>query len=525
MLFFPESPGSDVSAVKEALRSGLARTFEALPLLSGTVQLAHKAVQQGTLCVGAPWNSASDVFHARDLRHIKELNYADLRSRHFPVQALDKSTLLPMTDIEAREKAVMLVQVNFIKGGIIVGLCLHHSFTDGNGMAAVAKVWAACCKGEDRSLLVTPDMIERERLMRVGEGANLEDFPHLALLPMERPLREATITRGLLAWIHDTIFGWLMIRLHSWIMRKSSGRTVRGIPASSNMPIFFFSKSRLAELKDMASQKRCDEDRDSWISTNDALCSLLGCCILSTHRASGEHDGGQIEDKDTEIVTKRDREAVIAVVVNFRPFLEPPLPSDYIGNAFSLIRIALPLKTIEPTPSRITEIARLIRSDLKQLHPGYVDRLKSALQSVPDISRVVPRLPLSQPTIAITSWRNQSLYDLDWGNVIGSKIERVRDWRLEPTKNLVIIMPELKAPSFVGEDGGCEVAIALESGQIELLREDRLFNRFAQWRCNETISAPCSHWYMSFWYGWRRLVHYSPIKSTYHPAERRIDQS
>lgn len=396
------------------------------------------------------------------------------------MQALDSSTLLPMTDIEKREKAVMLVQVNFIKGGIIIGLCMHHSFADGNATSTVAKVWAACCRGEDGSLLVTQDMIERERLMQEGESADLEDYPSLALLPSEKGLWKAAIVHGLLAWIYYTVFSWLMVRLHSWIVQKSSPRKARGIPARSNMPIFFFSQSKLAEIKDMASKKNGDEVGNSWISTNDALCSFFGCCIIPTHRADGEQDGRRIEDNETEDFAKGDKRAVIAVVVNLRPFLAPPLPPDYIGNCFGLIWIALPLETITSTPSRVAEIARLIRRDIKLLHPRYVDRLRSALQSVPDISRVVLSVPPSQPTIAISSWRNQIYYDLDWGNVIGSNIERVRDWRLAPA---AIILPELKAPRFVGEEGGWEVAITLTRAQIESLREDPLFNRFAEWRC------------------------------------------
>ena len=471
-----------MSVVQETLRSGLARTFEALPLLSGTVQVAHKAVQQGSLYVAPPWKSASDVFHVRDLRHMKQLDYADLRSRHFPSKALDRSVLLPTTDMEAREKAVMLVQVNFIKGGIIVGLCMHHSFTDGNGTAAVARVWAACCKGKDGLPIVPRDMIERERLMQGGESAGLEDFPHLTLLPMEKRLETLALSSVLLAWIYYYIFGWLVDRLRSWVIQPSP-RKARGIPAPEDRPILFFSRSKLAELKGMASNKECDKDGDDWISTNDALCSLLGCCILSTSRPNGEHDRERIDDKEFKNITNGDRKAVIGVVVNLRPLLEPALPSDYIGNALDLLWIGLPLKSFEPTSSGVIEIARLIRHNLRLLDQGSVYRLISALRSVPDIRRVVPSRPQSQPTVLISSWRKQSFYDLDWGNVIGSKIERVRVCRTTPNP-LVIILPELKGPNFVGDERGMEVTIALERGQIERLRENRFFNRFAEWRCN-----------------------------------------
>lgn len=45
--------------------------------------------------------------------------------------------------------------------------------------------------------------------------------------------------------------------------------------------VFFFPKSKLAELKSMASIKEQGEDDKTWVSTNDALCALLGCCFHS----------------------------------------------------------------------------------------------------------------------------------------------------------------------------------------------------------------------------------------------------
>ena len=142
LLFFPESPGSDLSAIKDTLQSGLAETLKAFPLLSGTVQVIQKGAQQGTLYVAAPWNILSDVFRVRDLRNMKGLNYADLRNKNFPVQASDRMLLTPLVDInpQASQKPVMLVQMNIIRGGIIIALCMHHSFTDGNGTVAVARI-------------------------------------------------------------------------------------------------------------------------------------------------------------------------------------------------------------------------------------------------------------------------------------------------------------------------------------------------------------------------------------------------
>ena len=95
LLFLPDPPGSDLSAIEETLQSGLAETLKAFPLLSGTVQVIEKGAQQGTLYVAAPWNILSDVFRVRDLRNMRGLNYADLRNKNFPVQASDRMLVTP----------------------------------------------------------------------------------------------------------------------------------------------------------------------------------------------------------------------------------------------------------------------------------------------------------------------------------------------------------------------------------------------------------------------------------------------
>ena len=79
----------------------------------------------------------------------------------------------------------MLVQMNIIRGGFIIALCMHHSFTDANGTVAVVRIWAAYCRRENGSRLITRDMVERERLMQWGEGerASAEELTQIFLLP------------------------------------------------------------------------------------------------------------------------------------------------------------------------------------------------------------------------------------------------------------------------------------------------------------------------------------------------------
>ena len=182
LLFFPESPGSDVSTMVNTFRNGLSKTLEAIPTLSGTVRSVG---QKGTLCVAAPWNNVDQILQVKDLRHERGLDYRSLREKEFPVNDLDKDLLLPVVGMRKTEKSVLLVQINIIKGGMIMALCTHHSYVDGSGSSAITSVWAACCRGDDISPLLTQEMMDRDRLMRGWGSANIAEIPELGT-----PLRE-----------------------------------------------------------------------------------------------------------------------------------------------------------------------------------------------------------------------------------------------------------------------------------------------------------------------------------------------
>ena len=480
LLFFPKSSGSDMSEIKETLQSGLVETLKVLPLLSGTVQFIQTGVQQRTLYVSALWNSVSKIFHVRDLREMRGLNYADFHNKNFPVQASDRDVFTPLADIspQARQKSVMLVQLNIIRGGFIVALSMRYSFTDANGTIAVARTWAADCRRENGSRLITRDMVERERLMQWGDGvrASVGEFQQIFMLPKQAQTQSPALSgdnismaNGMPRLVHGILP--TQPQTQSTALPNNKINEAKEIPILGHeiqANIFFFSRTKLAELKTMASKKERDENGSCWISTNDALCSLVGCCV---------HSAGTLGAED------HDKQAVIDIAVNMRPFLDPPLPADSIGNVLNRLRVIVPHKTVEPTPRRVTEIAHLIRQKFKLLDQESYRRLIAFLNSLPDISRADILVPESQDVIAFSSWSKQNFYDIDWGNIVGAKIERVRNCTLAGFKDFAIILPELKTPRFETDQCGLEFLICLEKSKMKQLKQDQLFNRFAKCRC------------------------------------------
>ena len=454
LYFFPETPGYEVSSMIDTLRSGLRKTVEAMGFLSGTIQtVSQEGIQKGILCVSTPWCTIDDILQVKDLRQSEWMDYRILKDRHFVLDGKDVVSLTPIAAMMKEEKPVMLVQLNIVNGGMIMALCLNHSFTDGAGFTSIARVWAACCRGEDGLRNLTIDMIDRKRLMQGYGSEPLENFDGFPLPPVRNPV---PFSRSL-----TQIFMKALGYLSSFLSRKTTSTD----NPQTETGLFFFSKSKLAELKLLGSARGQGEEVDVWISTMDALCALIFCCV---HCA-----------RDEKLRTKANKSFTMLTAMSMRRLLDPPLPADYIGNVLTFLQCVLPNTEIDSKPEKVAEVARLMRSKIKERDEDYLRKLIGALSSIEDLAKLEPTTQL-EGWLGLSSLANQDLYDINWGEAVGSTIERVRMGFA--VKNFCLVLPELRNPVFADDDCGLEIEIALDKEQMGRLRQDKLFMGFAQWR-------------------------------------------
>lgn len=436
LFFFPTSQTVATTDTIEALKGGLEKTIQAFPLLAGTVHEIQPATyqeQRGRLCVSSPWHTMSDMFSVEDLTTNRALDYSILRAAGFPIHKLDAATLLPRDTLSGpTARCVMLAKVNKIKGGLIVAHSLSHAVLDGGGMAVIVKIWAAFCRGEDGARYLTREAMDRSPLMHGTMGSEIADFPELTHTPQAHHLTQTATV---------------------------------GKKQEVQYETFFLSRTKLAELKTMASITENHSQSNGWISTSDALCALITLCIKGTLPESTP--------------------LTLGLAMDFRSCLAPPLPADYIGNAVHMLRIPLPRSDEEDIESSIARTAHLIRRKIQTINGGYIRRVIGALKvpDVPDISKVFhTRLcPDEGQFLTITSWAKQALYELDWGPAVGTTIERLRPCKFQ-YPNLVLIAPMLKGPGFSeDEEGGIEVIFGLDAVAMSKLKDDGLLKRFAKW--------------------------------------------
>ena len=314
-LFFP-SHHPNIWSLVENMRSALAQTFNAIPVLAGTVTCIPHASQRGSLAVTAPWRTAQDALSVKDLRETDYPTYESLRSKHFPMVDLKYSILMPgrrsmhvpnFMALETDERPVLLAQINIINGGMILGIIIDHAFTDGAGSLTVARVWASYCRGEDGSRLVSPECVDRSWLMEGDESGRFEDFLEYSCRPDPDISAPA---HGFLSRMFTTPYSWIVLPLRSLFgfglnamppLRKMlrSGRardTTLSKPDPLGVEIFFFSQAKLKELKQMASKLESDET--SWISTNDALACFIWCCVIAAYKDDNHNRLESTKDKN-----------------------------------------------------------------------------------------------------------------------------------------------------------------------------------------------------------------------------------
>ena len=508
VLFFPASV-HDSSSIVQNLKSGLTHTFEALPFLAGTVKHASHASQRGRLCVTLPSRTADQAVTFKDLTKTNYPDYETLRSKHFPISEVDYDVLMSLPKPGAEERPVMLVQINFVRGGIIMGIVYDHACIDGTGAVFVAKVWATYCRGEDGSKLVKPAVTDKSRLMDGSRTATFDDFPVYSYLPETQSSPKTVPKSSALSGIIGSLKAWTMtwcrslsaIGLRRFGVAKESKPCTNASDLQPERPVvetFFFSRSKLDELKRMALKRDENKEVSEWISTNDALASLLWCCITNVYKTRVP---AKRSEKITDPIANRkrvkwiDKMAVagspeteepftlLGFVINARKVLRPPLDPNHIGNVLIWNAIAAPFNTVTTTAESICSSAYSLRRRINVLDANYLDALIGLMASVPDISRVtLDPGPFVENLIVVNSWAGFQWYGIDWGKVVGGKCERVRFEQLD-MPGFCLVLPEIGIDARCEGGAGLEVAVTLKAEDLQLLKDNELFMRFAEWRC------------------------------------------
>ncbi|KAH7354603.1 transferase family-domain-containing protein [Pyrenochaeta sp. MPI-SDFR-AT-0127] len=345
-----------------------------------------------------------------------------------PCPTLAPSALDPLNPSEeANEPApVMLIQINFIRGGVLLCVNMQHNTCDMMGQAAVIAWFSKACRGHD----FTKEEIE------IGNKNRVNTVP---LIVQE-------------GWSPGPELKYQMLP-----PQPASGFPDPNLvaPSRCSWSYFDFSATSLETLKDVAT-KSVPHEFGNYVSTDDALSAFIFQSVLRARLPR----------------LSSDSTVTFARAVDARRYLN--VHHDYPGILQNMTYTSYLLSTLLTVP--LGHIAATMRGAINPTTSDIAQRTRSLVtllsQSPENASRVNFTATLKlDADIMLSSWTKVAAYEWDFAFGLGPPVA-VRRPCFIPVESLMYIMP--KEPNR-----HLAVAMCLRDEDLDFLKQDTEWNKLA----------------------------------------------
>lgn len=426
LCFFYDVPHGRVQEhILKILHQGLKRLTEAVPWLAGQV-----VQQDGSMSI-LPYDDLPR-FIVRDLTsEYLASTMQQLRDAGFPFRMLDEKTICPRHTLsdgpnedEIHPYPVLLLQVNFMQGGLILSVLACHSAMDIVGQALIIRLLSKACHGEAlTSEEITNCNIDRQHIIPLRKDdareAGSSSKTHVSALVAPSTIQPPTSTAPRLHWAY-----------------------------------FQFGASALLSLK--ATITSTIPDSTPFVSTDDCICALLWQSLARVR------------------LTRLDKAANLKFLrqVDVRKYVN--IPATYPGNMVTSVINSLALA--ELASASLGTIASDIRAQLK---PSDLVRsicndaaIAEAQAGQRHAQGGDTKKKDRENTITMSSWTKADCTDVDFNLGLGSPIA-VRRPMFTPIEGLVYLLPK-------GRGGEILAALCLREADMDGLRHDAEFCRWTE---------------------------------------------
>jgi hypothetical protein len=444
---FPLSEGAPTSQhrVTSIITSGLAELAKNFPWVAGQVVDANSDANAAPLYRIRPYQPVPQLV-VRDYTSDSEIpSLSQMQDAGFPMSMLGERVWAPCPTLAAlgfdpkkasgepdRPAPVMLVQISYIRGGLVLCVNMQHNVCDMMGQAAVIGWLSKACRGEE----LTEEELKVGNMARTGVVPLIQDegwdpgmelqnqlFPPAPTVIKELDTTESTVTEA---------------------------------PVNCSWMYFDFSASSLKSLKDLATTT-LPRDFACFISTDDALSAFI---FLSVLRARQTRLPPNIS-------------TTFARAVDARRYLN--IHPNYPGILQNMTYTNYTLSTLLSTP--LGHIAANMRQAVDPKTSDIARRTRSLVtflsQSPDNAAKTSPTATLDMSVdIALSSWTKVPAYEWDFGLGLGPAVA-VRRPGFVPVESLMYLMPKSR-------DGSVAVAMCLREEDLECLRRDGEWERVAR---------------------------------------------
>lgn len=452
MLFFKLADDYDIDSLTTLLQTSF-RSFKNRTPVAGceAIPLAGK---QGGLVQLRQYGDEIEDFVVKDLRD-SFASYAELEARGFPASALKPETLCLRGDGGEWPQAgdrinVLMVQANFIRGGLILNMLVFHAYADGTTAYKFTEILGEEVRRAQNLPITNPVEIpweDRAKLMQASPAhaspadasanlGSLEQHPEYTELPF----------------------------------------TPQGVPPNLTQAghvghVFYFSPEKIKILKALAAPSNAHRFMDpvvTHVSTNDVLTALMWRCVLGAQHPSGDSEA------EAEAEAAGSGPCILGVAVDGRRRAGVPIHKHTIGNIIGFAPVILDLATVKR--STIADLAISIHRSIAKTGAPYIDSLTTMVHQAGDVSRLTPTMFLDMPGrhMLMSSWAEFPFYDIPWGPALGHRIQSVR----VPASGVCHAF-HIRLPDHP-QKGGVEVFVGAMSPAMDRLLVDPLWNEFAE---------------------------------------------
>ena len=440
------APDSRVDAAVSSLKLGLSMALCEMPEMASTVvPLPGSSRNELELRIGPDSGVPLRVVDhdAMEQSPLKGLTFEELAEEKFPMDDLPRDALFvphpTCEDPSPDGLPVLLLQLNLIEGGILIGLIWHHTACDARGVDLLLSAWARHTKTVTLRGTHDPDALEepaeqvreRWRLEHGSRDITLDQFPDYIVDSAARsPLSPSS----------------------QHLLDRTDP-----VAVTARMSTWYFSDEALKAMRKALNGANTDEG--AHITRSEAVSALLWKHVSQAR---------QLPPQATSLFATR---------IDFRARFKSPFNDGFVGNINEPnARTRIPVREVcsASTPQSLATLALVIRDaitalDDKAVHDfiGLVD----SLPAVTDLTWGYDTWP--GPDLVVSDMSGMEALKQDWGTALGH-LECMRSFSQE--KGLAYVLP-------MDRDGGFEAQIQCDEEALERLKRDEVFTRYAQFLC------------------------------------------
>ncbi|RPA71548.1 trichothecene 3-O-acetyltransferase, partial [Ascobolus immersus RN42] len=433
-MFYRVADDSQLHAAVETVKGGLHQLAQAFPWLSGQVVCEGA----GPDCSGTynikPYRPDIHLF-VKDLREDARIPpFSDFEAAEFPFRLVSENDFCPVSALPGGFThelipdgiiPVFILQVNFIRGGLVITPMGHHQALDGTGYGIVLSLLDKACRNEPftEEELTSLNNIDRTTILPTLPSLDISNSA------LKYQLRPSTST-GPLAPCAPAVESWESPEECSWTY-------------------FTFSPTSIASLKALASTSL--SPTTPYITTDDALTAFITHHIFLSR-----------------VPRLSDQTVALCRAISIRSALGIPKLYPGMAHHMSYLPLSLP-------PPPFPEMAVNLRSLLNDTDTIRANAAALATLFTTSADKNVATFTAGcdmTKDLMLSSWAGMPCYGMDLGMGLGKPVG-VRRPRFFGVEGLLFIMPKR-------EDGETVVAVCLRGEDLERLRRNQEWSGLAR---------------------------------------------